>query len=62
MKTINGLEELRSLIGEEVAVSKWFKVYQASIDEFADEVESRDVVYDGPVVSVASWQWSGSTK
>ena len=36
MRMIEGIEELRSLIGQEVAVSEWFPVEQSRIDLFAD--------------------------
>src|ERR1700690_4564533 len=36
MRIIETVEELRSLIGQEVAVGDWFTVEQARIDAFAD--------------------------
>jgi len=36
MRIIETVEELRSLIGQEVAVGEWFAVEQAHIDAFAD--------------------------
>jgi len=36
MRIIESIEELRSLIGQEVAVSEWFPVEQSRIDLFAD--------------------------
>jgi acyl dehydratase len=36
MRTIETVEELRSLVGHEVAVGEWFTVAQARIDAFAD--------------------------
>ena len=36
MREINSLEELRSLIGQEVAVGEWFEITQDRIDLFAD--------------------------
>jgi acyl dehydratase len=36
MRTIESVEELRSLIGQEVAVGEWFPVEQSRIDLFAD--------------------------
>ena len=35
-RTINGIEELRSLIGQEVAVSDWLEMTQDRINKFAD--------------------------
>ena len=35
-RVINGLEELKQLIGQEVGVSDWIDVPQAMIDKFAD--------------------------
>src|SRR3954463_10522727 len=36
MKTVNGVEELRSLIGETVGPSDWREVTQDDIDRFAE--------------------------
>lgn len=36
MRTIGTVAELRSLVGQEVAVGEWFTVEQARIDAFAD--------------------------
>jgi acyl dehydratase len=36
MRIIESIEELRSLIGQEVAVGEWFPVEQSRIDLFAD--------------------------
>jgi acyl dehydratase len=36
MRIIETIEELRSLIGQEVAVGEWFPVEQSRIDAFAD--------------------------
>jgi acyl dehydratase len=36
MRIIETIEEIRSLIGQEVAVGDWFTVEQARIDAFAD--------------------------
>jgi acyl dehydratase len=36
MKIIESIEELRSLIGQEVAVGEWFTTEQSRIDAFAD--------------------------
>jgi acyl dehydratase len=35
-RVINGIAELKSLIGQEVSVSDWFEVTQSRINEFAD--------------------------
>ena len=35
MKTIETLDELRSLVGQEVAVSDWITVTQEQVDLFA---------------------------
>jgi acyl dehydratase len=35
-RTINGIEELKRLAGQEVAVSDWFEVTQQRINDFAD--------------------------
>lgn len=36
MKTINGIEELNSLIGQELGVSEWLTITQERINAFAD--------------------------
>jgi acyl dehydratase len=36
MRTINGLEELRALEGQELGTSDWFEVTQEDINTFAD--------------------------
>ena len=36
MRTINGLDELRALVGEELGVSDWHTVTQEAVDAFAD--------------------------
>jgi acyl dehydratase len=36
MRVINGLDELRSLVGQEAGVSEWLMVTQEMIDRFAD--------------------------
>jgi acyl dehydratase len=36
MKTINGIDELKTLVGEELGVSDWHLIDQAQIDEFAE--------------------------
>ena len=35
-RTIDGIDELRSLVGQEVGVSDWLEVTQGMIDSFAD--------------------------
>jgi acyl dehydratase len=36
MRTINTLDELRTLVGQEVAVSEWITVTQEQVNQFAD--------------------------
>ncbi len=36
MRIINGIEELKSLVGQELGVSDWFEVTQERINMFAD--------------------------
>jgi len=45
MRTIESLAELRSLVGQEVAVGEWFTVAQARIDLFADAVEDHQWIH-----------------
>src|SRR3954454_6128130 len=39
MLTINGIEDLKARVGEELGVSDWHTVTQAEIDEFAKSTE-----------------------
>ena len=36
LRTIQGVEELRSLVGQELATSDWIEVTQEMIDAFAE--------------------------
>ncbi len=44
-RTINGLDELRSLVGQEVGTSDWLQVTQAMIDAFADVTRDRQWIH-----------------
>jgi len=44
-RVINGIEELRGLIGQEVAYSDWFEVTQSRIDAFADATEDHQWIH-----------------
>ncbi len=35
-KIIEGIDELKQLVGQEVGISDWFEVTQSRVDEFAD--------------------------
>src|SRR5690349_5850595 len=44
-RLINGIEELRSLIGHEVGASDWFEVTQVRINAFADATEDHQWIH-----------------
>jgi acyl dehydratase len=44
-RVVNGLEELRSLTGQEVGVSDWITVSQKMIDEFADLTDDHQWIH-----------------
>ena len=44
-RTINGIEELKTLIGQEVAASEWFEVTQSRINAFADATEDHQWIH-----------------
>ena len=45
MRTINGLDELRALAGQELGVSDWHEVTQEAIDAFADVTGDRQFIH-----------------
>jgi acyl dehydratase len=44
-RVINGIEELRGLVGQEVAASEWFEVAQSRINSFADTTEDHQWIH-----------------
>ena len=44
-RIIKGIEELKSLIGQEVGASDWFEVTQARINAFADATEDHQWIH-----------------
>ncbi|MBV9791896.1 MAG: MaoC family dehydratase [Chloroflexi bacterium] len=42
---IHGIEQLRSLIGQEVATSDWLTISQGRIDQFAEVTEDRQWIH-----------------
>jgi len=48
MRIIESIEELRSLIGQEVAVGEWFPVEQSRIDLFADATGDHQWIHVDP--------------
>src|SRR5437016_5695476 len=44
-RLINGIEELRGLVGQEVAVGDWFTLMQSRINEFAGVIEDRQWIH-----------------
>ena len=48
LKQIESIDELRQLIGQEVAVSHWFEVTQERINLFAEATEDRQWIHTEP--------------
>jgi acyl dehydratase len=44
-RTINGFDELRTLVNQEVGVGDWFTVTQSRIDSFAELTEDRQWIH-----------------
>ena len=44
-RTINGIEELKTLVGEEIGASDWFEVTQSRINAFADATEDHQWIH-----------------
>ena len=44
-RIIEGIEELRTLIGQEVGTSDWFEVNQSRINDFADATEDHQWIH-----------------
>ncbi|MEK6320185.1 MAG: MaoC family dehydratase [Acidobacteriota bacterium] len=44
-RVINGIEELKGLVGQEVSVSDWFEVTQSRINDFADATEDHQWIH-----------------
>ena len=45
VRTIHGMEELKTFIGQEVAASDWIEVSQSRIDQFAETTEDRQWIH-----------------
>jgi acyl dehydratase len=48
MLTINGLDEMRAKVGEELGVSDWHEVTQAEIDQFAEVTGDHQWIHTDP--------------
>jgi acyl dehydratase len=48
MRTINGLDELRSLVGQEIGVSDWHPVPQEEVDLFAKATHDHQWIHVDP--------------
>ena len=48
MRTVNGLEELKSLVGQELGVSDWHLVTQAEVNLFADATHDHQWIHVDP--------------
>ena len=44
-RIIEGIEELKSLVGQEVGASDWFEVTQSRINDFADATEDHQWIH-----------------
>ena len=44
-RMIEGIEELKSLVGQEVGASDWFEITQERINEFADATEDHQWIH-----------------
>lgn len=44
-RIIDGIDELKSLVGQEVAASDWFEMTQSRIDAFADATEDHQWIH-----------------
>ena len=44
-RTISGIEELKSLVGEEIGASDWAEVTQSRINAFADATEDHQWIH-----------------
>jgi acyl dehydratase len=47
-RIIEGIEELRGLVGQEVAVGEWFTVTQEQINTFADVTQDHQWIHTDP--------------
>ena len=47
-RVIDGVEELRGLVGQEVAIGDWFTITQAQINAFADVTHDRQWIHTDP--------------
>jgi acyl dehydratase len=54
MLTINGVEELKAKVGEELGVSDWHEVGQAEIDAFADATGDHQWIHVDPERAAAT--------
>ena len=48
MRTINGIDELKTLVGEELGVSDWLEVTQEKVDAFADATGDHQFIHVDP--------------
>lgn len=44
-RIIEGIEELRTLVGQEVGASEWFEVTQSRVNDFADATEDHQWIH-----------------
>jgi acyl dehydratase len=48
MRTIDGIDELKSLVGQELGVSDWHEVTQEKVDAFADATGDHQFIHVDP--------------
>lgn len=44
-KIIEGIDELKKLVGQEIGISDWFDVTQSRVDQFADATEDHQWIH-----------------
>ena len=60
MRSIEGSEELKSLVGQEVAVSEWFRVTQERVNQFADVTGDHQWIHIDPERAKAETPFGGT--
>lgn len=54
------LADVRSLVGQEIGVSRWFTVDQTMIDRFAEATEDHQFIHTDPVRAAAETPFGGT--
>lgn len=48
MRTFNGIDDVKSSVGEEIGVSDWYAITQEEIDRFADATDDHQWIHVDP--------------